>query len=233
MLNNIEAWLFWAAANLIVSWWLALVIDLIPVVFLTLISIGWGHISEGVKGSVELFNGIKNTIKPIFYAASMWVSWVIIFESIYKLYNDGNPGASEAAYTPRVRNMPFSFRTDNPERFHLTSSVSVITFHTAVSSHSVPVLPGRCRQRSKDDLPGYRTNVSQDRVQGTVGRRRRIPACHRNSSGLQTRKVTPQEALSHPYPPFLFQGTFQTGIPADLPAHLPSHGLKGRWSYGR
>jgi len=108
-LNNIEAWLFWAAANLIVSWWLALIIDLVPVIFLTLISIGWGHISEGVKGSVELFNGIKNTTKPIFYAASMWVSWVIIFEGIFKLYNDGDPEASKARYTPRVRNAPFHF----------------------------------------------------------------------------------------------------------------------------
>jgi len=126
-LNNIEAWLFWAAANLLVSWWLALIIDLVPVVFLTLISIGWGHISEGIKGSVELFNGIKNTIKPIFYAASMWVSWVIIFEGIFKLYDDGNPDASKAAYTRRVRHS-FSFRADNPEGFQLTSPVSVIFF---------------------------------------------------------------------------------------------------------
>lgn len=120
-LNNIEAWLFWAAANLIVSWWLALIVDLVPVVFLTLISIGWGHISEGVKGSIELFNGIKDTVKPIFYAASMWVSWVIIFESIFKLYNDGDPDASKAAYTQRVRNFLFSFRADNCKPFHLTS----------------------------------------------------------------------------------------------------------------
>jgi hypothetical protein len=125
-LNNVEAWLFWAAANLIVSWWLALIIDLVPVIFLTLISIGWGHISEGVKGSIELFNGIKNTIKPIFYAASMWVSWVIIFQGIFKLYDDANPDTSKAAYTVRVRNIPFSFRVDNAERFHLTSSVSVL-----------------------------------------------------------------------------------------------------------
>ena len=124
-LNNIEAWLFWAAANLIVSWWLALIIDLIPVVFLTLISIGWGHISEGVKDSVELFNGIKNTIKPILYAASMWVSWVIIFEGIFKLYNGDDPDASSASYTPRVRNFPFSFRVGDTEWFHLTSSISI------------------------------------------------------------------------------------------------------------
>lgn len=110
ILNNIEAWLFWAAANLIVSWWLALIIDLVPVIFLTLISIGWGHISEGVKDSVELFNGIKNTIKPILYASSMWVSWVIIFQGIFKLYDGGNPQASRAAYTERVRKFLCSFR---------------------------------------------------------------------------------------------------------------------------
>ena len=161
-LNNIEAWMFWAAANLLVSWWLALIIDLVPVLFLTLISIGWGHISEGIKGSVELFNGIKNTIKPIFYAASMWVSWVIIFEGIFKLYDDGNPDASKAAYTRRVRHS-FSFRADNPEGFQLTSPVGNF-FHVGVSSHSVPVLPGPCCQHSEDDLPGHRTDISQDRI---------------------------------------------------------------------
>lgn len=172
ILSNIEAWLFWAAANLIVSWWLALIIDLVPVIFLTLISIGWGHISEGVKGSVELFNGIKNTIKPIFYAASMWVSWVIIFEGIFDLYNDGDPDASKAGYTPRVRNFRCSFQAVNAERFHLTSSVSVITFHSGVSSHSVLFLPGSCRQRPEDDLTVHRSNLSRDRIQGASGRRR-------------------------------------------------------------
>ena len=72
---------------------------------ITLVSIGWVHISEGVEGSVELFNGIKNTTKMIFYAASMWVSWVIVFEGIFKLCNDNDPDASKARYrnTPRVR----------------------------------------------------------------------------------------------------------------------------------
>lgn len=164
VLNNIEAWLFWAAANLIISWWLALIIDLVPVLFLTLISIGWGHISEGVKDSVELFNGIKNTIKPIFYAASMWASWVIIFEGIFTLYDDGNPDASKAAYTQRVRKFSFSFRVGSYKQFHLTSSVSVAAFQPGVSSHPVLVLPRGCRQRPKDDLPVHRTNFSQDRI---------------------------------------------------------------------
>lgn len=102
ILDNIEAWFFWAAANLLVSWWLALLIDLVPVVALTVISIGWGHISEKVKNSSELFNSVKGTIKPTFYAASAWVSWTILFESIYPLYDGNNESQSRASYTPRV-----------------------------------------------------------------------------------------------------------------------------------
>ncbi|KAL0574763.1 hypothetical protein V5O48_007190 [Marasmius crinis-equi] len=100
--KNVQAWLFWAAANLLVSWYLALIIDLVPTVALSLLSLFWGHISERVKSRVELYHSVKNTIKPAFYAASGWVSWVIIFSDIFHLYNGDDAVASQEHYTERV-----------------------------------------------------------------------------------------------------------------------------------
>ncbi|KAL4259158.1 EF-hand domain-containing protein [Pleurotus pulmonarius] len=100
--QNIQAWLFWAAANLLISWYLALLIDILPSIFTALISGAWGHVSEKVKSKVELYNSVKNTVKPLFYAASAWASWVIIFGGIYKLYNEDDPRNSRASYTYRV-----------------------------------------------------------------------------------------------------------------------------------
>jgi hypothetical protein len=102
VLDNVEAWLFWAAANLLVSWFLALLIDIVPAVTRTVISIAWGHVSEYVKSRIEMYNSVKDTIKPVLYAASGWVSWIILFESIYGLYNANDPSASRASYTQRV-----------------------------------------------------------------------------------------------------------------------------------
>lgn len=100
--ENVEAWLFWAAANLLISWVLALIINIVPGIVTWAIFIVWGHISESMKNRVELYNSLKDTIKPIFYAASAWLSWVIIFENIFKLYNKDNEDESKASYTPRV-----------------------------------------------------------------------------------------------------------------------------------
>lgn len=100
--DNLEAWLFWAAANLTISWYLALIIDVVPVFVRYLISAFWGHVSEGVKTKTELYNSVKDTIKPLFYAASMWASWVIIFENIYHLYDLDDKTKSRAQYTNRV-----------------------------------------------------------------------------------------------------------------------------------
>ena len=46
--DNLEAWLFWAAANLTISWYLALVIDILPIAVRYLIAVAWGHVSETV-----------------------------------------------------------------------------------------------------------------------------------------------------------------------------------------
>jgi len=100
--QNVEAWLFWAAANVVISWGLAMIVDIIPVVARILISISWGHVSEEVKSQIELYGSIKDTIKPLLYAASAWLSWIILFQNIFQLYNTDGSVTSYAAYTDRV-----------------------------------------------------------------------------------------------------------------------------------
>ncbi|KAH8118525.1 Mechanosensitive ion channel-domain-containing protein [Phellopilus nigrolimitatus] len=100
--QNIEAWLYWAAAQLLISWFLALIINIIPGAVTWVVFIVWGHISESMKSRVELYNSIKGTIKPVFYAASSWLSWYILFVHIFDLYDPDNEASSRASYTPRV-----------------------------------------------------------------------------------------------------------------------------------
>ncbi|KAI0650129.1 Mechanosensitive ion channel-domain-containing protein [Trametes meyenii] len=100
--DNVEAWLFWAAANVSISWGLALIVDIVPVIIRWAISLAWGHVSEVIKSRLELYNSVKDTVKPVLYAASCWVSWVILFNNIFKLYDMGDEDHSRASYTPRV-----------------------------------------------------------------------------------------------------------------------------------
>jgi hypothetical protein len=100
--DNIQAWFFWAASNLVISWWLALTIDVVPIVARFIIAGAWGHVSEFVKNRIEMYNSIKDTIKPVFYAASGWLSWTIIFGGIFKLFNGDDPINSHAGYTYRL-----------------------------------------------------------------------------------------------------------------------------------
>ncbi|KAF9452011.1 hypothetical protein P691DRAFT_661968 [Macrolepiota fuliginosa MF-IS2] len=100
--DNVEAWFFWAASNLVISWWLALVVDLVPIVARFAIAAIWGHVSESIKNRIEIYNSVKGNIKPVFYAASAWVSWTIIFGGIYKLFNSNDPTQSRASYTYRL-----------------------------------------------------------------------------------------------------------------------------------
>ncbi|KAI0260914.1 Mechanosensitive ion channel-domain-containing protein [Gloeopeniophorella convolvens] len=102
VVDNVEAWLFWAAANVIVSWWLAMLIDIVPAVIRGIVAAAWGHVSEEIKTRLELYNSVKGTIKPLFYAASGWVSWIIIFEKIYNLYDADHTDQSRAHYTHTV-----------------------------------------------------------------------------------------------------------------------------------
>jgi hypothetical protein len=50
-----------------------------------------------IKTRIEMYDSGKNTIKPVFYAASAWVSWVIIFGHIFQLYGHGRK--NQQAYT--------------------------------------------------------------------------------------------------------------------------------------
>ncbi|KAF9246905.1 Mechanosensitive ion channel-domain-containing protein [Melanogaster broomeanus] len=100
--QNVEAWLFWAASNVVISWGLAMIVDIIPAVVRILISISWGHVSEEVKSHIELYDSIKDTIKPVLYAGSAWLSWIILFHNIFSLYNTDISVTSYAPYTDRV-----------------------------------------------------------------------------------------------------------------------------------
>ncbi|THH33700.1 hypothetical protein EUX98_g488, partial [Antrodiella citrinella] len=100
--DTVEAWLFWAASNVSVSWFLGLIVDIVPTLCRYSIVVAWGHVSESMKNNMEMYNSVKDAIKPVLYAAGAWVSWVIIFEQIFDLYDSGHQSASRASYTPRL-----------------------------------------------------------------------------------------------------------------------------------
>ncbi|KAJ2930224.1 hypothetical protein H1R20_g6858, partial [Candolleomyces eurysporus] len=100
--KNIQAWLFWAAANVVISWFLAMIIDVIPIFVRYFLAAAWGHVSEAFKSRLEMYASVKDTVKPAFYAASGLASWVIIFGHIYNLYSEDDDVVSSAPYTDRV-----------------------------------------------------------------------------------------------------------------------------------
>ncbi|KAL7413540.1 hypothetical protein BDY24DRAFT_434761 [Mrakia frigida] len=100
--DNIGAWFYFAAFNMLVSWYLAVAVDLIPAVATMFVHIFWGEVQESMKTHVETFGIMKSWIKPILYAASFWGSWAVLFGSIYDLYDSSDEGASRAAYAPRM-----------------------------------------------------------------------------------------------------------------------------------
>jgi hypothetical protein len=101
--DNIQAWLFWTAANLVISWYIAMLINIVPILLRYFISLFWGHVSESVKSKIEMYNSVKDTAKPAFYAASAYASWIIIFNHVYHLHSDNSAVESRAPYTDRVR----------------------------------------------------------------------------------------------------------------------------------
>ncbi|KAH0587103.1 hypothetical protein H2248_005920 [Termitomyces sp. 'cryptogamus'] len=100
--DNVQSWLFWAAANLVISWYLAMIVDVVPVIAQYFLDVAWGYVSEYVKTRIEIYDSLKNDVKPLLYAASVWVSWTIIFQDIYHLYDGANPSQSRARYTERL-----------------------------------------------------------------------------------------------------------------------------------
>ncbi|KAG9089068.1 hypothetical protein FRC07_012409, partial [Ceratobasidium sp. 392] len=57
--NTVSAWLFWAAANVLVSWYIAVLIDLIPHIVAFAVGTAWGTVSEQLKGRIEVYNATK------------------------------------------------------------------------------------------------------------------------------------------------------------------------------
>ncbi|GJJ08478.1 hypothetical protein Clacol_002696 [Clathrus columnatus] len=99
---NVSAWFVWLAANILVSWYLAVLIDIVPLVLNFAIYVIWGVVSEGVLSKIEIYIAVKGRFKPMLYAAFAWGSWVIIFSGIYGLYNPHDPNVIQAGYTRRT-----------------------------------------------------------------------------------------------------------------------------------
>lgn len=78
-----------------------MLINLVPILLRYFISLTWGHVSESVKSKIEMYDSVKDTAKPAFYAASGYASWIIIFDNIYRLHSVND--TSQAPYTDRVR----------------------------------------------------------------------------------------------------------------------------------
>lgn len=100
--DNVSAWFVWLAANTLMTWYLAAIVDLIPLLLPFVIYMVWGVVSESVISRIEIYNAVKSRFKPVLYAAFAWGSWVIIFGGIYGLYNHREPTNSFAGYTRRV-----------------------------------------------------------------------------------------------------------------------------------
>ena len=79
-----------------------MLINIVPILLRYFIALSWGHVSESVKSKIEMYNSVKDTSKPAFYAASAYASWIIIFSNIYNLHSDNVAVDSRAPYTDRV-----------------------------------------------------------------------------------------------------------------------------------
>jgi hypothetical protein len=101
--DNIGAWFYFFAFNVLVSWYLAVLLDLLPLAIVALVRAVWGSVTEKMKVHVETYGVVKGWIKPIFYAASIWGSWAVLFQQIYNLHSTTDGVPSRAPYTRRVR----------------------------------------------------------------------------------------------------------------------------------
>lgn len=129
--DNVSAWFVWLAANTLMTWYLAAIVDVIPLVLPFMIYVVWGVISEGVISRIEIYNAIKGRFKPVLYAAFAWGSWVIIFAGIYGLYNHREPNNSFAGYTRRVGFFMRPYTTSTHSCFRHTRRLNLSS-----SSHS-------------------------------------------------------------------------------------------------
>jgi hypothetical protein len=100
--EQVTAWVVWAAANIMLSWYFAFFVDIAPIIASSVVEVVWGELSEYVKSRVQLYNSAKHAIKPMLYGGTGLASWVIIFHNIYGLYDPSNESASRASYAPRA-----------------------------------------------------------------------------------------------------------------------------------
>ncbi|MBW0542438.1 hypothetical protein O181_082153 [Austropuccinia psidii MF-1] len=100
--DNVAAWMFWASYNLLASWVLHLLIELVPRLLVFLVDVIWGEVSEVIKTYVENFRMFKPWIKYMFYSAMLWGSWEIIFSGLYQLHSHDDSGQYRAPYTDVV-----------------------------------------------------------------------------------------------------------------------------------
>lgn len=100
--DNVAAWFIWASYNIMSSWVLHFLIELVPRAIVLLVGIVWGDVNETIKGRVETFHAAKPWIKVLFYSAMCWGSWEVIFRGIYFLYFLKEDGHYRAPYTETV-----------------------------------------------------------------------------------------------------------------------------------
>lgn len=100
--DNVAAWMFWASFNIVTSWLLHFLIELVPRLVVLLVGVVWGDVNETIKGRVETFQTAKPWVKVIFYSAMSWGSWEVMFRGIFGLYSTMENGQYRAPYTETI-----------------------------------------------------------------------------------------------------------------------------------
>lgn len=126
--KTIQAWMFWGASNIVISWLLAMLIDIAPIVIRYFLIATWGDVSEYVKSNLEIYHSVKDTAKPAFYAASALASWDIIFSHIYGMHSVNETVPSAVPYTDRVRIVPCACSHQSHQSHHPSQVYQVVLF---------------------------------------------------------------------------------------------------------
>ena len=79
-----------------------MLIDIAPIVVRLVVAALLGHVSERTKSRLEVYDSVKDTAKPAFYAGGAYASWVVDFGGVFGLYDESEEGRSRAGYTVRV-----------------------------------------------------------------------------------------------------------------------------------
>ncbi|KAG8902323.1 hypothetical protein FRB99_004631 [Tulasnella sp. 403] len=202
--DNIEAWLFWAAANVLVSWWLASIIDVLPHIFTFLVNIVWGTISESLKSKLELYQTGKAWIKPLFYAACSWVSWAILFEGVFDLYDGKNESQSRASYTPRVYQVIrfLFFLTFVICLEKMLIQMIAFSFHRTAYQERIDVVKKATKvlDHLKDYKPAKRRTPAGSGTHLPLGKPRNIFSSYRNSGEFTSEPGILEEGIGRDSP---------------------------------